>query len=67
MIEHVVVTVLPGNRVDRKNAAKALGLSTKTMACWGREGRGPRPFRVGGRVFYRWSDVERFAAGDDAI
>jgi hypothetical protein len=53
--------VLPGNRVDRKNAAKALGRQPKTLAEWKRLGIGPKPHNVGGRVFYNWDEVQQFA------
>ncbi len=64
MIEHVRIVVFPDDRVDRKNAAVALGLSPKTLAEWRRVSKGPRAFNVGGRVFYRWSEVQAFAAGE---
>lgn len=63
-IEQVRVTVLPDGRVDRKNAAKALGREPKTLAEWKRLGIGPRGFAVGGRIFYRWSEVQAFARGE---
>jgi len=65
-VDQVKVTVLPDGRVDRKNAAKALGLQPKTLAEWKRLGKGPRSFRVGGRCFYRWDDVRGFASGGGA-
>ena len=64
MLEIIKVVVLPDDRVDRKNAAIALNLSPKTLAEWRRLGRGPRAFNVGGRVFYRWSEVQAFGAGE---
>jgi hypothetical protein len=57
----VRVTILPGNRVDRKNAAKALGREPKTLAEWKSRGIGPKPVKVGGRVFYDWAEVQAFA------
>ena len=66
MVEHLKVVVLPDDRVDRKNAALALNRSPKTMAEWSRLGLGPRPFAVGGRIFYRWSEVQAFASGSTA-
>jgi hypothetical protein len=65
-VERVVVRVLPGNRVDRPNAAKALGRTVKTLAQWRSLGVGPKPFRVGGRVFYDWDAVQAFARGEEA-
>ncbi|WP_419816138.1 DNA-binding protein [Glacieibacterium sp.] len=64
MIDQVKVRVLPDDRVDRLNAALALNRSPKTLAEWRRLGIGPRAFNVGGRVFYRWSEVQAFGAGE---
>ncbi len=66
--QQVRVVVLPGGRdgcgrVDRKNAARALGRSTKTMAEWSRLGRGPKNYLVGGRRYYDWTDVQHYATG----
>jgi hypothetical protein len=65
-VEQVRVRVLPGNRVDRKNAARALNRSAKTLAEWKRLGLGPKPFNIGGRVFYDWGEVQAFATGKAA-
>ncbi|MBK7163625.1 MAG: DNA-binding protein [Sphingomonadales bacterium] len=50
-VEMLKVRVFPDNRVDRVNAAIALGRSAKTLASWKCKGIGPRPVNVGGRVF----------------
>lgn len=63
-IDQVRVQVLPDGRVDRKNAAKALGRQPKTLAEWKRLGIGPRARLVGGRIFYDWADVQSFARGE---
>jgi hypothetical protein len=63
-VDKVRVLVLPGNRVDRKNAAKALGRQPKTLAEWKRLGIGPKPRKICGRVIYDWEEVQRFAAGE---
>jgi hypothetical protein len=65
-VHQVTVQVLPDGRVDRKNAAAALGRSAKTLAEWQSRGHGPKGFLIGGRVFYRWADVEAFARGEAA-
>ena len=57
-VEMVKVRVLPGGWVDRKNAAEAMNRTPKTLAEWKRLGRGPQAHLRGGRVFYRWSDVQ---------
>ena len=66
MIEVVKVMVLPDDKVDRRNAALALGRSAKTLCDWKRNGIGPKAFRVGGREFYRWSEVQAFGNGGAA-
>lgn len=49
-------------RGDRKNAAAALGRSAKTLSEWARLKIGPTPVRVGGRIFYRWVEIQKFAS-----
>lgn len=65
-IEQVKIMIDPLGRVDRKNAAKALGRKPKTLADWHSRGLGPKGFKVQGRVFYLWSDIEAFARGNVA-
>ncbi len=44
--------------------AGALRLAYATIRGWSAGGRGPiKPVKVGGRVFWRRSDVERLVAG----
>lgn len=62
--ERVTVKVLPDGRVSRRDAAKYLGRTTKTLAAWACEERGPRPIKAGGRCFYWLSDLQAFARGD---
>ena len=66
-IEEVKVRVLPGNRVDRANAAKAMGRTPKTLAHWKSLGIGPRPIIVGGRIFYDFSEVQAMASGEKPV
>ncbi len=66
MLVDVQVTVLPGGWIDRKNAARALGRSPRTLEAWSRSGIGPTPRKVQGRVVYRWPDVQAFGAGEGA-
>ncbi|MDA1059086.1 MAG: DNA-binding protein [Proteobacteria bacterium] len=56
----VQVRVLPDGRLTRRDAAKYLGLQEKTLAMWKLVGKGPRPVRVGGRVFYFKDDLDAF-------
>lgn len=60
MVEHVNIRVLPDGRVSRADAAAFLGRSAKTLADWYSKGTGPRPRKVGGRVFYFMRDLEAF-------
>jgi hypothetical protein len=61
-IEQLGVTVLPDGRMDRANAAKYIGRSVQTLAVWSMRKIGPPPLRVGGRVFYRKTDIDAFIA-----
>ena len=63
MIDSLRIVVLPGGQMDRKNAARAMGKSPKTLSEWSRLGIGPAPFKIGGRVHYRLADVQAFCAG----
>ena len=55
------IEVLPGSRVDSKNAALYLGFSTKTLAQWRSMKKGPAYLRAG-RIFYRVEDLEQWLA-----
>ena len=65
-IEKQRVRVLPDGRLSRWDAALYLGLKPKTLSMWQVAGKGPRPVRVGGRVFYYLADLNAFVRGDDA-
>lgn len=65
-VERVKVIVLPSGKVDRKNCAKAIGRSEKTLAEWSRLGLGPKPHNIGGRVFYDWAEVQAFMGASPA-
>ena len=58
--ENVKVRILPDGRLSRRDAAQYLGLSAKTLAIWGSQGRGPNFVKVGGRVFYYLEDLQAF-------
>ena len=64
MIDQVRVRVLPDGRLDRKNAAKYLGRSEKTLAMWQMNGKGPRSVLVGGRRFYYKDSLDAFIRGE---
>jgi hypothetical protein len=58
-IQAVEVMILPDGRMDRKNAARYLGLSVKTLAMHATRGTGPR-FIKRGRVFYFRADLDQW-------
>lgn len=51
-------------RMDRRNAARALGKSAQTLANWKVLGIGPRPFDVNGRAYYWAEEVLAFGRGE---
>jgi len=65
-IEMVKVRVLPDGRMAREDAARYLGLGSKTLAMWALQGKGPRSVKVGGRVFYFREVLDGFVRGDPA-
>jgi hypothetical protein len=65
-IERVTVVLLPDGRMDRKSTARYIGCAQQTLAIWALKGVGPRPIRVGGKVFYQKNDVDRFISGEAA-
>ena len=59
-IEQIRVRVLPDGRMRREDAARYLGLASKTLSNLQLQGKGPRPVKIHGRVFYYLSDLDRF-------
>lgn len=53
------VVMLPDGRLDRKNAARYLGLAVKTLAMHASRGTGPRYVKRG-RVFYYRADLDQW-------
>ena len=62
MLHNVVTT--DANTSDKflstKQAARALGLSHRTLEDWRIDGFGPLFIKAGRRVLYRWSDLMAF-------
>ena len=56
------VLVLPDGRMDRRNAARYLGLAEKTLAMHASRGTGPN-FVKRGRVFYFKDDLDDWLQG----
>lgn len=50
----------PSGRVRGPEAAIYLGMAEQTLARMRTEGRGPRYLKVGGRVFYRLTDLDAY-------
>ncbi len=59
-VEPIKVRILPGGRMDRKNAARYLDRKPKTLAMWTMQGRGPPAHKAGGRVFYFKRELDEF-------
>ena len=57
------VRVTAAGNMSRSEAAKFLGLTSKTLCEWAGKGQGPAPFKIGGRVFYRFTDIQVLASG----
>ena len=53
------VAVLPGGRINSKNAARYLGLSEKTLAMMRSNGTGPTYVKRG-RIFYYQADLDQW-------
>ena len=56
--------------INRDDLAEQLELTTDTLARWATDGTGPARIKVGRRVFYRKSSVEKWLkalemGGDD--
>lgn len=60
-VEKVRVVAFPDGRLNTDNAARFLGLSTKTLAIMRSSGTGP-PFVKLGRVFYFLDDLQAWIA-----
>ena len=48
--------------VDQKDLAQRWRMSPRTLEQWRWQGRGPRFLKIGGRVVYRFADIEAFEA-----
>lgn len=64
-IERTVVRMTPDDRLTRGEAAKFIGVGSRTLANWKSKGQGPRQTKIGGRVFYRLADLQVFIAREE--
>jgi|HubBroStandDraft_6_1064221.scaffolds.fasta_scaffold1850178_2 hypothetical protein len=62
-VDQIRVRVLPDGRMTRNDAARYLGHTSKTLAMWQMEGKGPPSVLVGGRRFYFKRDLDAFVSG----
>lgn len=53
----------PNALLPPRATARRLNVATQTLARWRMEQRGPPYYLVGGRVAYRWADIEAWLAG----
>lgn len=65
-VDQVRVRVLPDGRMTRQDAARYLGHTSKTLAMWQVQGRGPKSVLVGGKRFYFKDDLDAFIRGEKA-
>jgi hypothetical protein len=49
--ERLKMTILPGDRVSRRDAATYLGRKPSTLGNWVKARHGPKPVMIGGRAF----------------
>lgn len=66
-LDRVKVTVLPGGRLSRRDAAAYLGRAASTLENWASTGRGPRPVNIGGRAFYNLTDLDAFIEAGNPV
>lgn len=66
-VHQVNVRILPGGRITPKDTAVTMNNTEKTLANWRCQGIGPRPIKVGGRVFYEWAEVQAMSLGQKPI
>jgi hypothetical protein len=66
MVIEAEVVVDACGRMDRPNAARALGKSQQTLSNWATAGIGPKSFKVQGRCYYWAAEVLAFGRGEAA-
>jgi len=60
VVDRVRVRVLPDGRMTRRDAARYLGFSEKTLAMWALSKKGPPSVRMGGRCWYYIGDLDEY-------
>jgi hypothetical protein len=61
-IEQTIVRLTPDHRLSRTDAARYLGVAPNTLAKWKMLGHGPKPIKIGSRVFYKLVDLDHVIA-----
>lgn len=56
------ISVTADGRVTFEDAARFLGFSMKTLEGWRGRGYGPQAYKIGGKLFYKLSELESFIA-----
>jgi hypothetical protein len=56
------ITVLPGGRLTRRDAAAFLDREIWTLDRWAAAGIGPPVYKVGNRCYYLLTDLDAFIA-----
>jgi hypothetical protein len=64
VVREEAVRVLPSGLISRADFARFIGRPEATLAQWAWRRLGPRPVKVGGRVYYKFAEVQRFANGE---
>ena len=54
-------------RLSRRDAARTLGMSERTLANYAVKGHGPRHFLVAGKAYYWAADVIAFGKGETSL
>jgi hypothetical protein len=57
------IRVLPSGLITRRDFAAYIGRDLTTVTQWAWQKRGPTPIKIGGRAYYRFAEVQAFAAG----
>ena len=60
LLDRVRVRVLPDGRMTRRDAARYLGFSGKTLAMWALSKKGPPSVRMGWRCWYYIGDLDEY-------
>lgn len=64
MVRQTEAVIDPLGRCDSVNAGVILGKSQSTLANWRALGIGPKWFKVNGRVYYNFDELEAFGRGE---